>query len=179
MGGIENILSMRHEVFTLNGSVAEFLSTLQTCSWTSKDSELSEAEWETVSHLKYFSAEVNGAVFKLWCGYPAKGMTATTYLHGVVREGKDDTYTLIVRARPNRTLRLFPLLAMAMGAVVLFEMQPHMSLDQPIGIVILMMVPMLVFGFIWLPMRYAFRWEGRKLLREFKERVIYGTHVST
>lgn len=165
---------MRHEVFTLNGSVAEFLSTLQTCSWTSRDSELSETEWETVSHVKYFSAEVKGAVFKLWRGYPAKGMTATMYLHGVVQEGKDNTCSLVIRARPNRTLRLFPLLAMTMGAVMLFEVQPHMSLDQPIAIVILLMVPMLVFGLVWLPMRYVFRWEGRKLLREFKEHVISG-----
>ncbi|MEX1133060.1 MAG: hypothetical protein WEC15_07555 [Flavobacteriales bacterium] len=165
---------MRHEVIKLNGSVAEFWSALQACSWTSKDRELSEAEWDSVSHVKNFSAEVKGAVFKLWRGYPAKGMTATMYLHGVVREGSDDTCTLVIRARPNRTLRLFPLLAMAMPAVMLFEVQPRMSLDQPIAIVILLMVPLLVFGLIWLPMRYAFRWEGRKLLREFKERVIFG-----
>jgi hypothetical protein len=170
---------MRPEVFTLNGSVAEFLSALQTCSWTSKDSELSEAEWETVSHVKYFSAEVKGAVFKLWRGYPAKGMTATMYLHGVVREGKDDTCSLVIRARPNRTLRLIPLLAVAMAMVLLFEVQPHLNFNRPLATVILVLVPLLVFGFIWLPMRYAFRWEGRKLLREFKERVIFGTYVRT
>jgi len=160
-----------HEIYHLKEGLQGFMTRL-CCYWTDRDKSLPAQKWDEAARTKYFSGEMGEGSFKVWRGYPAKGLTATMYLHGVLFDGDGEGVTLLVRARPNRTLRMFPLIALVMALIVLNEVFPHMSMDKPIAFAILLMVPVLVFALIWFPMRNAFRWEGRKLMTMFKELVL-------
>ena len=80
-----------HEIHRLEEGVQSFMARLYSVTWTDRDKDLSEQEWDEAAKTKYFSGEVGDRSFKVWRGYPAKGLTATMYLlNGLDQSLEDD-----------------------------------------------------------------------------------------